>query len=87
MINNIQTLFSKYKDKLISKKDIENQIIYIIKENTNLKLDVKNLKLNTRNKTVKIVNLKSSLRFALQNKIIEENISSIIKEKTGFELN
>lgn len=86
MINNIQNLFSKYKENLVSKKDIENQIIYIIKENTNLKLSSKNLKISLKNKTVKITNLKSSLRFALQNKIIEDNVSSIIKERTGFKL-
>ncbi|MEA4910874.1 hypothetical protein SDC9_21711 [bioreactor metagenome] len=87
MINNIQNLFSKYKNNLVSKKDIENQLIYIIKENTNLKLEPKNLKINTKNKIVKITNLKSSLRYALQNKIIEDNISSIIKDRTGFDLN
>lgn len=87
MINNIHSLFSKYKESIISKKNIEDQIIFIIKEKTNLKLESKNLKINTKNKTVKIVNLKSSLRFALQNKLVEDKISTIIKDRTGFILN
>lgn len=85
MINNIQDLFLKYKNKLNSKKEIENKTILFFKENFNLEIDSKNLKIDIKNKTVSLINIKSSLRFFIKNKIKEED-NSLFKEKINFNL-
>jgi len=85
MINNIQNLFSKYKLNLNSKKEIESETILFIKENTKIELSTKNLKVNLKDKKVKLVNLNSSLRFVLNNNI-DNQLLEKFKKETGFSL-
>lgn len=85
MINNIQDLFLKYKNKLNSKKEIENKTILFFKENFNFSLEPKNLRIDIKNKSVSLINLKSSIHFFIKNKITEEYKNSF-KEKIGFSL-
>lgn len=87
MINNIQDYFLKYKQKLSSKKQIENTILELIFNSTNLKLNSSNIKIDIKNKSFKIVNLRSSVNFLLKDRLLNNDLSNKIKENTGFTLN
>ena len=86
MINNIQDLFSKYSSKLNSKKNIEEKTLFFIKEKTSLELTGKNLQIDLKNKQVKIINLNSSFRFVLNNKLTP-NIIETFKKEIDFTIN
>lgn len=86
MINNFQDLFLKYKTKLSSKKETENNILSLIYETTNIKLDNSNLKLDLKNKSYKLINLRSSINFVLKERMRINNTDTLIKEKLNFNL-
>lgn len=85
MINNIENLFLKYKLNINSKKDTEEKVINILEEKINIKILPKNIKIDQKNKTINIVNIASSLRFFLKEKI-DQDIKEKIKSETGFNL-
>ncbi len=85
MVNNIQDLFLKYKNKLNTKKNKEEEIISLLKEKYNLNIKENNIKLNFKNNTFKLINLKSSVYFYIKNKLKDEDIS-LIEEKISLKL-
>lgn len=84
MINNIQDLFAKYKNKINSKIETENKIINILKTKTNLELKKDNLKINQKEKTINLINLESSKKFILKNKFRDKNLLEEIKKETDY---
>lgn len=85
MVNNIQDLFLKYKNKLNTKKNKEEEIISLLREKYNLNIKENNIKLNLKNNTFKLINLKSSVYFYIKNKLKDEDIS-LIEEKISLKL-
>lgn len=85
MVNNIQDLFLKYKNKLNTKKNKEEEIISLLREKYNLNIKENNIKLNLKNNTFKLINLKSSVYFYIKNKLKDEDIS-LIEEKINLKL-
>lgn len=86
MINNIQDLFAKYKNKINSKIETENKIINILKTETGLEIQKNNLKINQKEKTVNFINLESSKKFILKNKFLNKNLTEEIKKQTSYKI-
>lgn len=85
MINNLEALLSKYKKQLNSKKELESKTFLFFKQEFGLDLSSKNLKIDLKNKEIKIVNLNSSLRFFIQNKK-SPNLESDFYKNLGFKI-
>ncbi len=85
MINNIKNLFSKYIDKINSRKEIEEKIIFYFQNELKLNLDKNNLIIDIKKKEIRIINIKSSINFFINNNITKDKMISFKKE-TGFEL-
>ncbi len=85
MLNNINDLFTKYKETFNYKKDIEAKTIFFFKDKFDLDLTDKNLKINIKNKSIQIINIPSSLRFFLENKV-KEKIKEDFLNKFNFNL-
>lgn len=86
MINNIQNIFSKYINKINTKKELENKIIFYFKNELKIDLEKNNLNIDIKRKEIKIINIKSSIKFFINNTITEEK-KEIFKKETGFQLN
>ena len=86
MINNIQNIFSEYSNKISTKKELENKIIFYFKNEFKIDLEKNNLNIDIKRKEIKIINIKSSIKFFINNTITEEK-KEIFKKETGFQLN
>jgi len=84
MFNNFHNLFQKYTNKLLIQKDLEDRILILLKEISGLSLQKLNIKINQKNKIIEILNLTSSKRFFVIQKIKETKIDEKIKNDFGF---
>jgi hypothetical protein len=83
MINNLQNLFLKYKNKITEEKSLKENIISSLKEY--IPISTINISVNTKTKEVKFINLKSSYRFILKNK--EGEIMNKIYKEFNYKIN
>lgn len=80
MINNIQNLFVKYKINLDFKKEAELKVNSFFQKELGINLSREKIKIDIKNKKVKIINTNSSLRFYLINKMDKNNLIKFKKE-------
>lgn len=85
MLNNIESLFLKYKQQFQLKSEIEDKIINFFKKELNLALNNSNLKIDLKNKKFKLVNLNSATRFYLESQKNQTLIDNLFKE-TNYKL-
>lgn len=83
MINNLQNLFIKYKNKILEDEALRDDITKILEKYIPISRD--NIVIDQRRKEIKIENLKSSFRFILKSK--EDEVQNIIKEKYQYIIN
>lgn len=85
MLNNIESLFLKYKQQFQLKSEIEDKIINFFKKELNLALNNSNLKIDLKNKKFKLINLNSTTRFYLESQKSQTLIDKLFKE-TNYKL-
>ena len=85
MFNNFQDIFLKYKNDLNSKKKQEENILLFLNQELHLKLVLKNLKIDFLKNQLEIINLNSTYRFILKNKL-DNNLKSKIKQNFNLDL-
>lgn len=86
MFNNFQNLFQKYSQKISLQKDLEENVTFLIKDISGLTLQKHNLKIDQKDKTIKILNLSASQKFFLTKKVKENNLEEKIKTEFGFQI-
>jgi sulfur transfer complex TusBCD TusB component (DsrH family) len=86
MFNNFQNLFQKYSQKISLQKGLEEKVIILIKDFTNIILEKESIKINQKDKTIKIINLASSKMFFLIQKIKANNLEEKIKTELEYRL-
>ena len=86
MFNNFQNLFQKYSQKISLQKGLEEKVIILIKDFTNIILEKESIKINQKDKTIKIINLASSKKFFLIQKIKANNLEEKIKTELEYRL-
>jgi len=86
LFNNFQNFLKKYSNLIDNQKETQKKVLEIIFQNTNLLLQKENLKINSHNKTIKIINLLSSQKFYLFKKLQETQLQEEIITQTHYKI-
>jgi len=86
LFNNFQNIFQKYINLIDNQSVIQEKVLEIILKHTNLSLQKENLKINSKNKTAKIINLLSSQRFYLFHKLQDQKLQEEILSQTNYKI-
>ncbi|MBP9765685.1 MAG: hypothetical protein KBD12_00430 [Candidatus Pacebacteria bacterium] len=80
MINNIQNLFIKYKNNKNYKKEAINTLLLFLEKELDIKINKENFKIDFKKKTIYLNKNSSSIKFLINSKLTEENVSFLEKE-------
>ena len=86
MINNIQDIFLKYKNTIQTKKNVTENFLIYFKNNFELDINENNLKIDFKNKKIKILNLSSTFKFVLKNKSLNEKTTEFIFNSVVYKI-
>ena len=86
MINNIQDIFLKYKNTIQIKKNVTENFLIYFKNNFELDINENNLKIDFKNKKIKIVNLSSTFKFILKNKSLNKKTTEFIFNSVVYKI-